>query len=282
MHTRLIIPTDFSDYELDAELVDVRRDNHDLVEWSDGFGPAAKLSVYFTLIVEGTSLISGPDWEYKLGPGDGLLVLSGETIRAVFEGNKFLRSYNLHFQLKGIPNDDLLSIFPRTVGPEDNTARMRDLLDGLIDANRRHIDNLAALELSGFLSELAKLPIRRQAKNLSQVVRRALDFISKHCRENPGRTEVADAVQVTPNHLSAIVKSETGKTLGQHVNVARVRLAKDLMYTERLNVSETADRLGMDIHSFSRLFKSVTGKSPAQHKRETLTGTPDLTPDGSS
>ena len=68
------ITTEFSDLELDAELVDVRRDNHDLVEWSNGYGPAAKLSVYFTLIVEGTSLISGPGLDYELGSGDGVFV----------------------------------------------------------------------------------------------------------------------------------------------------------------------------------------------------------------
>ena len=282
MHTRLIIPSENREYESTAELVDVRRDNHDLVEWSNGFGPAAKLSVYFTLIVEGTSHISGPGWKYSLGPGDGLLVLSGETIRAEFEGGKFLRSYNLHFQLSGVSSDSLLEVFPRRVGPEDGTSRLRDLLDGLIDANRRHHEALAALEFSGFLIELARLSMRHRVREFSPVVRQALDYISRHCPEDPTRTEIADAVKVTPNHLSAAVKSETGKTLGQHINEARIRLSKDLMYTERLNVSETADRMGMGIHSFSRLFKTVTGKSPAQHRKETLTGPPDLTPEGSS
>ena len=259
-------------------LLDVRRDNHDLKEWRNGYGPAAKESMYFTMLVESVSEITGPGWRHTVHPGEGLVVLPGEAITAVFHGEKVLRSYNLHFKVEGATRAELLEIFPRFVGLADDSARLRDSLDSMIDAAAKHDEMLVSSELLGFLLELSRVVLRRRSRNLTSCVREALDYLHQHAIRHPSRVEIAEAVGVSPGHLSRVIKTETGHSLSRHLREARVRLAKDLMYSERLNVSETADRLGIDVHSFSKLFKGVTGKCPGQHLRETVTGRGDLTP----
>jgi AraC-like DNA-binding protein len=263
---------------IEVELVDVRRDNHDLKEWRRGYGPARKESHYFTLIAKASSHIDGPGWSHTLHTGGGLFVLPGEEIRASFSDGPVLRSYNLHFHLHGLSADEAMEVFPRVVCAADDTARLRDSLDFLIDATLRHERMLAECELCAFLLELARIPLRRALRNVTPLVREALDLIQRTQSPNLTREMIAEAVGVTPNHLSAAVKAETGRSITRHLQEARVRLSKDWMYSRRLNVSETAAALEMDIHSFSRLFKSLTGKSPGQYRKETMAGPSEMTP----
>ena len=272
MKTHLTLPTRGDLRKVDVELVDVRRDNHLLEEWKSGYGPATKESVYFTMLVESVSEIRGPGWEYRVRPGEGLLVLPGESIQARFWGEKVLRSYNIHFKVSGMSESAILEIFPRFVGLADDSARLQDSLDCLIDAKLRQDAVLEQSEFCSFLLELSRVPLRRSRRNLTPCVRSALDYLRRHASRHPSRQEVADFVGVSPGHLSRSVSLETGHPLSWHSRQVRVRLAKDLMYSESLNISETADRLGIDVCAFSKLFKSVTGKSPAHYLRETVTG----------
>jgi AraC-like DNA-binding protein len=278
MITQLWLPIPGSPRPVGVELVDVRRDNHDIESWKNGYGPAIKESFYFTLIAEATSRIKGPGWEYELKPGDGLFVMPGEEIQAKFSAGQFLRSYNLHFNLIDATSEEALSVFPRTVGRVDDSGKLRDSLDCLIDAALRHDESLTICEFSSFLLELAKIPLRRSQRNLSPLVASALDLIHGTIDGHQTRELIAARLSVTPNHLSSSIKAETGRTITSHLQEAKIRVAKDLMYAMRLNVSEVADRLEMDIHSFSRLFKAVIGKSPGQYRKETMTGLPHLTP----
>jgi AraC-like DNA-binding protein len=278
MESLISLPVRSGLIEAVVELVDVRRDNHDLTEWRAGYGPAAKESVYFTMLVESISTINGPGWRHVLHPGDGLLVLPGEVITAKFQGEKMLRSYNLHFHVRGIESERLLDVFPRFVGLADDSSRLRDSLDGLIAAVAKCDEMLVVSEFYGFLLELSRVDLKRRSRKLSGCVRETLNYMREHAIRHPSRLEIAEAVGMSPGHLSRVIKAETGHTLNHHLRTARVRLAKDLMYSQALNVSETADRMGMDIHSFSKLFKEVTGKSPGQHMRETDRGRDARTP----
>lgn len=278
MNSLVWLPMSGSPRAVEVELVDIRRDNHDLETWRSGYGPAVKESFYFTLIAESTSRIRGPGWEFELNPGDGLFVAPGEEIQATFSGGAVLRSYNLHFNLSGVSNEEALEVFPRVIGVADDSPRLRNSLDCLVDATLRHHELLQACELNALLLELVRIPLRRHLKSLSPLVREALDLIHRTILSRPARDTIAEQLSVSPNHLSSSIKLETGRSITNHLQEAKVRAGKDLMYSERLNISEVADRLGMDIHSFGRLFKSITGKSPGQYKRETMTGMPSFTP----
>lgn len=74
---------------------------------------------------------------------------------------------------------------------------------------------------------------------------------------------VADCLNVSPNYLSASLKSLTGLSTQQHIHEKLIAKAKEKLSTTELTVSEIAFELGFEhAQSFSKLFKSKTQFSP--------------------
>ncbi|MBC6112852.1 helix-turn-helix domain-containing protein [Pedobacter fastidiosus] len=74
---------------------------------------------------------------------------------------------------------------------------------------------------------------------------------------------VSDALNVSPNYLSGILKTLTGQSTQQHIHDKLIEKAKERLSTTDLTISEIAFELGFEhSQSFSKLFKSKTNQSP--------------------
>ncbi|ARK10204.1 helix-turn-helix transcriptional regulator [Fibrella sp. ES10-3-2-2] len=74
---------------------------------------------------------------------------------------------------------------------------------------------------------------------------------------------VADALNVSPNYLSGLLKVLTGQSTQQHIHDKLIEKAKERLSTTELTVTEIAYELGFEhSQSFSKLFKSKTAQSP--------------------
>jgi AraC family transcriptional activator of pobA len=79
----------------------------------------------------------------------------------------------------------------------------------------------------------------------------------------PSVTDVAGALHVSPNYLSGLLRTLTGKSTQEHIHDKLIEKAKEKLSTTTLSVSEVAYALGFDYpQSFSKLFKSKTQLSP--------------------
>ena len=78
---------------------------------------------------------------------------------------------------------------------------------------------------------------------------------------------VAEALNVSPNYLSGLLKTLTGQSTQQHIHDKLIERAKERLSTTSLSVSEIAYQFGFD-HSqtFSKLFKSKTNQSPLEFR----------------
>jgi len=84
----------------------------------------------------------------------------------------------------------------------------------------------------------------------------------------PAVVLVADALHVSPNYLSGLLKSLTGKSTQEHIHDKLIDHAKEMLSTTGLSVSEVAFARGFDYpQSFSKLFKSKTQLSPLQFRQ---------------
>ena len=84
----------------------------------------------------------------------------------------------------------------------------------------------------------------------------------------PTVLSVAEALNVSPNYLSALLKSLTGKSTQQHIQDKLITRAKEMLSTSKLSVSEVAYALGFDYpQSFSKLFKNKTKISPLEFRQ---------------
>ncbi|AMR25475.1 AraC family transcriptional regulator (plasmid) [Hymenobacter psoromatis] len=74
---------------------------------------------------------------------------------------------------------------------------------------------------------------------------------------------VAEALHVSADYLSGMLKVLTGLTTQQHIHEHLLQRAKEKLSTTELSVGEIAYQLGFEhAPSFSRLFKSKTNLSP--------------------
>jgi AraC-like DNA-binding protein len=83
----------------------------------------------------------------------------------------------------------------------------------------------------------------------------------------PSVQQVAEAVFVSPNYLSTLLKSLTGKNTQILIHEKLIEKAKEKLSTTHLTISEIAYELGFEhSQSFSKLFKSKVGQSPVEFR----------------
>ncbi|GGI29336.1 helix-turn-helix domain-containing protein [Pedobacter mendelii] len=78
---------------------------------------------------------------------------------------------------------------------------------------------------------------------------------------------IAEALNVSPNYLSSLLKVLTGQSTQQHIHNKLMEKAKEKLSATDLSVSEIAYELGFEHpQSFSKLFKTKTNLSPLKFR----------------
>jgi AraC family transcriptional regulator of arabinose operon len=142
----------------------------------------------------------------------------------------------------------------------ESTRLTTDLLDALVDS---------------------KTPIpEKQADHT--LIRRFHDIIKLATGKRISVGEIAARLSVSAEHLSRIVKQQTGVSPHDHIQNTRMLAACSLLKTESLFVKEIASRLGYETSaSFMRTFQRVLHCTPTQFRRNgimPLTFGPSETP----
>ncbi|HPG07101.1 MAG TPA: helix-turn-helix transcriptional regulator [Saprospiraceae bacterium] len=84
----------------------------------------------------------------------------------------------------------------------------------------------------------------------------------------PSVQYLAEALNLSPSYLSALLKELTGQTTQQHIHGKLIAKAKEKLSTTDLTVSEIAYALGFgQSQSFSKLFKIKTKQSPLEFRQ---------------
>lgn len=88
----------------------------------------------------------------------------------------------------------------------------------------------------------------------------------------PNVTVCADAMHLSPNYFSDLIRKITGKSALDLIHSTVTSIAKEMIYDGSLSLSEIAYRLGFKYpQHFSRFFKRNTGMTPNQY-RESISG----------
>jgi AraC-like DNA-binding protein len=83
----------------------------------------------------------------------------------------------------------------------------------------------------------------------------------------PTVQHVAEALHLSPNYLSGLLKNLTGQSTQQHIHEKLIEIAKQKLSTTDLSVSEIAYGLGFEHpQSFGKLFKMKTNVSPLEFR----------------
>ena len=84
----------------------------------------------------------------------------------------------------------------------------------------------------------------------------------------PGVQHIANALNVSPNYLSRLLKTLTGQSTQQLIHEKLIAKAKEKLSATEFSVSEIAYQLGFEhVQSFSKLFKTKVGQSPVEFRQ---------------
>ena len=79
--------------------------------------------------------------------------------------------------------------------------------------------------------------------------------------------DYADAMCISPKHLSALVKEVSGRTAGSWIDAYVIAEAKRLLSSTKMSILEISEELNFANQSFfGKYFKHITGLSPSQFR----------------
>ena len=111
---------------------------------------------------------------------------------------------------------------------------------------------------------------RRSAKPSSSKSRRILAFVLKNISD-PELTleQAAEALNLNKFYFSHFFKRYTGQSFHSYLTKMRVNFAKQYLIESKMPVIDIAFRSGFNsIQTFNRVFKTLTGFSPREYRRE--------------
>lgn len=132
--------------------------------------------------------------------------------------------------------------------------------------------SIKASQVAGYCVDILQSAIDiRDEKNESQgnsAMRKVLDYIDEnYYKETISLNEVADAVNMSANYLSAIFSQNMQKTFVEYITCKRVDRAKKLLRETDKSSGEIAQEVGYkDPHYFSYVFKKKSGCSPREYR----------------
>ena len=96
-------------------------------------------------------------------------------------------------------------------------------------------------------------------------VEKAKQFISTHLTQEITASDVAEAVGISPYHLSRLFHANTGKTMKEYLSDERIETACRLLAASERSIPEIASLLRFcDQSYFTAVFHRKTGMTPAR------------------
>ena len=108
---------------------------------------------------------------------------------------------------------------------------------------------------------------KQQEKKEEYVVKKAQEYMEKHCSEQLLLSDIAAQFHLHPNYFSSLFKKQLDMTVRDYILQLRMTKAKELMKDSSLKLLDIALAVGYeDAAHFNRAFKNVTGVSPSVYR----------------
>lgn len=122
------------------------------------------------------------------------------------------------------------------------------------------------------LKDILVLCLRFSASNPASgsawVTKEVLGYIRQNYQKPLNNETFSQLFHYHPNHISELVKSQTGLPLHKYIRTYRIYAAVDLLQSTDLPVAQIADRVGFgDVQQFSKAFKQVLGVPPSSYRK---------------
>ena len=117
------------------------------------------------------------------------------------------------------------------------------------------------------LCEMVRETRRQDTGNVH--VEKAKHYLTDHLTQEIRTDDIAEAVGLSPYHLSRLFKTHTGLTLREYLTRERIEAAKQLLAATDRTIPQIASLLRFcDQSYFTMVFRSQTGQTPGEYRKE--------------
>lgn len=129
-----------------------------------------------------------------------------------------------------------------------------------------HAASLAAMGLLAYLDRLCRKKAAAEQSNVSVLNRKIKKYIAEHIGQDIGLSEIAGAMEKTPNYLNSVFKSETGLPICRYIAREKVYFMAELMKNRGVSFKVACENASIqDISYGYRLFRRHMGMTPGEY-----------------
>ena len=115
---------------------------------------------------------------------------------------------------------------------------------------------------------------RQEAEQLSRDP--VVAYIQKNATKINGRQDVAEALGLSLDQVSARVQAATGQSFRGVLHTFRLKRASRLLETTEMDIASIAEETGFaTVQHFSRVFSNVNGLSPRKYRQQSRLDPPE-------
>ena len=225
---------------------------------------------YLMYIVSGRLEVEKNDGWLICKPGNFILFPPKTRYKYVHEGRDNLDYLWVHFTGYGVEDaikEYGLSVYPKINEIRENSgiiSRFNNIFDAFLEQDK-YRDRELSLLLERLLILLAKRKDEQSSK--SNVLKKSLSHIQSFYNTQIKIPELAKIENLSVSRYNTVFKEILGVSPVEYITKLRVTSACDLLSATDLSITEISILVGYkDPHFFSRVFKSVTGKSPTNYR----------------
>ena len=130
-------------------------------------------------------------------------------------------------------------------------------------------EDIIRASIDALVVAVNKLP-QIQAENVvpDERLTEMLNYISRNYQTVTLET-MADAFHLSSPYVSKYIKTNSGKTFGEHLTGVRLKKAKTLLKNGNMTVEDIAEMVGYpNVEHFTRLFKKTFGMAPTHYRTQ--------------
>ena len=225
--------------------------------------PRQKINFFeLTFVLQGRLVYYANEERYELCKGDAILIPPGFVRRRLnLKEEVSYASFNFFL-------NDGFTLPERIFLPKVVTEEIRMLLSAFSQSHLSrlyHSEEKAQNLLNYILFEITDM-LSFQTNNKS--VAEMIQYIDENIDKRITLYDISTPVHLSREYTANLFKKEIGRTLIEYINERKRLIAKNLIQTGNLSMSEIADTLGFDNYGyFSRCFKKHFNTSPRTFSR---------------
>lgn len=269
--------------EYDDERMIIR----DIIDTIDMTAPIQLNKYHLIMIEEGELVIDVNHRRFNLKKHSSIHLNVGDTVRSITV-SKGINGYHITFSAgfqnemrtarKSPINIQLKKEFPFQEFSEeefDFLSTSVRMLKRYASDNSHHYQALVIKnEVQNLLLNISDKRRKNHGENMENathkevLMKRFKSLLEGHCHEHHNVTWYADALMISPDYLSKLIRESEGRSARSIINESIINNAEVLMKQPELSLKEISERLNFpDQSSFGRFFKTNTGKSPKEFRK---------------